>query len=118
IKSQGRPLCSRNADPGCLFGECVIDKLISFVKHDVCAWLKFFERAYAADVIQVRVSDSDSLQFKTMPIDRCNYRFCIIAGIHTERTPGRVATEYARVLLKSGDANFFYDHFCLFAEYL
>ena len=65
-------------------------------------------------MIQVRVSDSDGLQFKTVPIDSCNDSFGIIPGIYTDRAPRFFATEYARVLLKSGDSNFFYDHLIMF----
>src|SRR4029453_2148072 len=75
IKSKCGPPFAGHTYPGCLFGKCLIDKLVSSVKHDVRAGLKFFKGCHAADVIQMRVSDGDCLQFKSVLVDSCNDSF-------------------------------------------
>ena len=45
-----------------------------------------------------------------MPIDGFDNRFRVIARIDADRSPGFLAADNARVLLKSGGGDFFDDH--------
>ena len=50
------------------------------------------------------------LQFKTVLVDGFDDFVRIVARIDADRAPGFLAAHHARVLLESGDGDFFDDH--------
>ena len=58
----------------------------------------------------MRVCADNRLQFKTVLVDGFDDFVRIVARIDADRAPGFLAADHARVLLESGDGDFFDDH--------
>src|SRR6185369_16249685 len=109
-KSERRPLRARNTNPGRLFRQCLIHKLVALVQTDLCSWLQFFQCRHAAHVVEVRMRQSNRLECETASLECLNNPFGFVAGIDADRLFGFITAYDTSVLLERRDSDFVYDH--------
>jgi hypothetical protein len=80
------------------------------VNQDLREGPQFFNRGDSADVIQMRVRQSDGLKLKPVSLKRARDQFRLVARINTDGTPRLLAPDDARVLLKRSDGQLFNNH--------
>src|SRR5512133_2724262 len=103
IQPECVPLRSRNANPGRLFRQCFVDELVCLVDYYGCLWFQFFQRCHRAHVIQMRMRQSNCLQFELVFVYYVRNQFGFVARIDADCFSSLRATEYATLLLESSD---------------
>src|SRR4051794_8962634 len=110
VKAELFPLVARNADPGCLLRQPVVDPLVRLMKHDASRRLQPLEIGYATDMIEMRMRANNRFQIKIMTVDGFNDHVGVVTGIDADCAAGVFTADDACVLLKSSDGQFFDNH--------